>query len=216
MKGLIFTEFLAMVESAYGDDMVDTLIDITKPASGGAYTSVGSYKYNELENMLQALSKQTSQKVDILLQRFGHYLGKVLVEKYIHLFVEASSSKRLLLQFDRHLHTEVKKLYPDEALPEFKVEKSGDCEGLKLHYRSERNLHMMVYGLLEACFEYYGEPHKILKQAYKDKSQYCCIFDLVPCEEVNGGQVANELRPHLSERLLAVAPSLRKSIKESI
>ena len=36
MKGMIFLEFLTMVEKSFGLDMVDDLIDSTNPESDGA------------------------------------------------------------------------------------------------------------------------------------------------------------------------------------
>ena len=55
MKGIIFTEFLEMVETEYGMDMVDRLIDSSKIASQGAYTSVGTYDHRELIHLVGEL-----------------------------------------------------------------------------------------------------------------------------------------------------------------
>ena len=55
MKGIVFTEFSTMVESLFGEDMLDDLLDATDPASGGAYTSVGTYNHNELVDMVVEL-----------------------------------------------------------------------------------------------------------------------------------------------------------------
>ncbi|MCX7200840.1 MAG: hypothetical protein NTV17_00650 [Burkholderiales bacterium] len=42
MKGMIFTEFLELVERTYSPEMADDLIDASNLPSGGAYTSVGN------------------------------------------------------------------------------------------------------------------------------------------------------------------------------
>ena len=54
MKGMVFTEFLEMVESTFSADMVDDIIDDSAPPSGGAYTSVGTYDHQELVGMVTA------------------------------------------------------------------------------------------------------------------------------------------------------------------
>jgi len=36
MKGIVFSEFISMVETVFSEDMVDDLIDATNPASGGS------------------------------------------------------------------------------------------------------------------------------------------------------------------------------------
>ena len=43
MKGIVFTEFLEMVEEKYGLEMVDDIIENANLQSHGAYTSVGTY-----------------------------------------------------------------------------------------------------------------------------------------------------------------------------
>jgi hypothetical protein len=48
MKGIIFTEFLELVENKYGLEMVDTLIQHSKLQSKGVYTSIGTYQFSEM------------------------------------------------------------------------------------------------------------------------------------------------------------------------
>ena len=59
MKGMVFTEFLEMVEDKFSADMVDDIIDDSAPPSGGAYTAVGTYDHNELVGMVVALSQRS-------------------------------------------------------------------------------------------------------------------------------------------------------------
>ena len=42
MKGIIFTEFLDLVEEKFGLEMVDKIIEQSNLDSGGIYTSVGT------------------------------------------------------------------------------------------------------------------------------------------------------------------------------
>ena len=59
MKGIVFTEFLEMVESKYSADVVDEILDDGTLPSGGIYTSVGTYDHGEMISLLSALGRHT-------------------------------------------------------------------------------------------------------------------------------------------------------------
>ncbi len=48
MKGIVFTNFFEMVEEKIGFELVDQLIEGTELATGGAYTTIGTYDHKEL------------------------------------------------------------------------------------------------------------------------------------------------------------------------
>lgn len=172
-----------MVELMFGDDMVDTLIDNTKPPSGGAYTAVGSYEYTELEKMVLELAAQSDIVVGDLLHTFGRHLAGVFTQKHAGFFIQAGNAFTLFSQIDQHLHVEVKKLYPDAELPKFTYEDATQTTPFRLHYRSSRNLQMLAHGLIEASFDYYDEPHEIYKQEWQEGNEYCCSFEFIPIKK---------------------------------
>lgn len=59
MKGIVFTEFLELVEDKFGLEMVDKIISSSELESGGIYTSVGTYSFSEMLQLLQHLSDNT-------------------------------------------------------------------------------------------------------------------------------------------------------------
>ena len=59
MRGVIFTEFLEMVEESYGIETAERVIGACDLASGGAYTSVGTYDHHELLAMVGVLASQS-------------------------------------------------------------------------------------------------------------------------------------------------------------
>jgi hypothetical protein len=179
MKGLVFTEFFELVVKLFDDDMVDTLIDNTNPSSNGAYTAVGSYDYQELEDMVVELSKQTDIPVEDLLEAFGRHLASVFTEKFVSFFLEAGSAIALFREIDRHIHVEVLKLYPDAELPNFRYEDATPTSPFMLHYRSERNLHRLAEGLIKGSLEYYSESMTIEKKVWQEDNEFCCSFSLI-------------------------------------
>jgi hypothetical protein len=178
MKGLVFTEFFDMVESVFDADMVDTLIDETNPSSEGAYTAVGSYDYQELEDMVVELAKQTGSEVSDLLLAFGKHLGAQFASRYTHFFTEAGDTLSLLKQIDQHIHVEVRKLYPDAELPEFSFEERPEQGLFELHYSSIRPLADLAYGLILQSSQFYNEQFDISMKRWSEGETNHCLFTL--------------------------------------
>ena len=101
MLGIVFTEFLDLVESAYAPEMVDEIIDDAELVSHGAYTAVGSYDHSELIALIDALSKRTGESVDSLVQIFGKHLFGRFADRY-PMFFDGHTviSPQRLVQFD--------------------------------------------------------------------------------------------------------------------
>ena len=74
MKGVVFTEFLGMVEQQFSADMADDIIDDADLPHGGAYTAVGTYPFDEMVALIVALSRRSGIEVPVLIHAFGQYL----------------------------------------------------------------------------------------------------------------------------------------------
>ena len=171
MKGMIFTEFMEMVEEANGLEAVDQLIERTQPASGGAYTSVGNYDYGELLAMVSELSRLSGTPVPDLVRSFGQRVFKRLfVQHYGSFFKEARDCFTFLEGIETYIHTEVRKLYPDAELPLFKVKREGD-DRLIMEYRSTRPFADLAHGLILGCVGHYQENIAV---AYEDLAEGKC------------------------------------------
>jgi hypothetical protein len=166
MKGIVFTEFLEMVEETFGYDMVDTLIETTELKSGGVYTAVGTYDHSEIVNLVINLSKQTNTDIDILLHAFGRYIFDTFVKSYPVFFDNCSSSFEFLESIDNYIHVEVLKLYPDATLPRFTTEINDGK--MSMIYISERSMSALAHGLIEKTLEYYSEDMPIQKDNMVD------------------------------------------------
>ncbi len=55
MKGIIFTEFMELVEEKFGLDVLDQVLDLSNDE--GVYTAVGSYDHKDLVKLIVNLSK---------------------------------------------------------------------------------------------------------------------------------------------------------------
>ena len=159
MKGVVFTEFMEMVESAHGVDMVDDLIEATSPASGGAYTSAGTYDHKELVAMVKELGERTETLVPDLLAAFGRYLIPKFHASF-PAFFEHPGLFEFMASVHGYIHVEVRKLYPDAELPEVEFTDLGNGVG-QVRYRSTRHLEEFGRGLIEGAAHHYRQGFSI-------------------------------------------------------
>lgn len=167
MKGVVFTEFLELVEEKFGYEVVDKIIMASDSPTGGAYTAVGTYPFSELAGMLGHLSKITGLDPKDLLTVFGKHLFNTFHKTYQHFFEGTEDAFEFLMHIEDYIHVEVKKLYPDAELPRFESYKS-DPNTLHLIYTSERKLYPLAQGLIERSLEHFETKaeveHKLLNE----------------------------------------------------
>ncbi|MEZ5646848.1 MAG: heme NO-binding domain-containing protein [Burkholderiaceae bacterium] len=163
MKGVVFTQFLAMVEQAFSADMVDDIIDDAHLPSGGAYTAVGTYPHEEMVAMVAALSQRTGLPVPELVRAFGQHLFGRFVQAYPSFFDGVSDTFQFLSGIEHIIHAEVLKLYPDAELPRFEVE-HHDPQRLSLLYQSPRHFEDLAEGLMQGCIAHFGEPIRLRRE----------------------------------------------------
>jgi len=163
MKGIVFTEFLEMVESRFSMQTVEQLIEEADLPSRGIYTAVGTYGFQEMVVLVTHLSRLVEIPVPDLLKEFGRYLLKRFVVKFPHFFEGVSSTLVFLPQVESVVHLEVKKLYPDAELPSFSCVPVKPAQ-LEMVYRSTRNLPDLAEGLILGCADHFGESLDIQRR----------------------------------------------------
>ena len=163
MKGIVFTEFLEMVEEKFGYEMVDEIIAEGDLPSGGSYTSIGTYSHAEMVQLILGLSKRTQKDVPSLLKAFALYFFDTLEKNYPQFLQAADGAFDFLESIDSYIHVEVRKLYPDAELPTFETQLLAD-NTLKMIYTSERAMSDFAEGLMERAIGYYGESAIINKK----------------------------------------------------
>ena len=160
MKGIVFTEFTDMVDSLFGPELTEEILEAATLPSGGAYTSVGTYDHAELVRLVSELSRRSGVPIPELVRRFGYFLFGRFAENYPYLFLEASNTFDFLKSVDSYIHVEVRKLYSDAQLPSFEHFQPGPDQ-MVLVYRSGRGLADLAEGLIQACADHFGEEVSI-------------------------------------------------------
>ena len=57
MKGIVFCEFVEMMEQEFSGEMADEIISGAQLESGGAYTTVGTYDHHEMLTLVTRLKR---------------------------------------------------------------------------------------------------------------------------------------------------------------
>ncbi len=157
MKGIVFREFIEMVENEFSFEIADEIIGASDLSTAGAYTSVGTYPHSEMVSLVGNLSRLTGQPVPALLNHFGRHLFTRFTVIHPQYVTNYRSAFELLQQLDGNIHVEVKKLYNDAELPSFTFEELPEG-GMHFDYRSSRGLADFAEGLIEGCIAYFGHP----------------------------------------------------------
>jgi hypothetical protein len=167
MKGIVFTEFLQLVEDKYGLEIVDNIIEKSQLPSKGVYTAVGTYNFSEMLTLLTHLSEHAKLSIDQLLQVYAEHFFCVLVSSYPGLIQKYKDPIDMLASIENHIHVEVLKIYPDAELPSFEIlEKTN--RSLIMIYRSSRAMYYFGLGLMNKTFEHFNSRAEIIMEKLKD------------------------------------------------
>lgn len=156
MKGIVFTEFLELVEEKFGFETVDEIIEKSNLPSQGAYTAIGTYEFSEMLALVTNLSETTNIPIEKLLHVYGLHFFSIIERDYSGILSKYTGPMDLLSSIESHIHVEVRKIYPDAELPRFEVKEQTDNK-LVLIYYSSRCMYAFGLGLMEKAFEHYGQ-----------------------------------------------------------
>lgn len=163
MKGIVFTEFLEMVEEKFSPETLDRIITQSALPNDGTYTAVGTYDHQEMVRLVSSLSAEVRRPVPELLRSFGQHLFQRFVLAYPEFFHVATSAFEFLVGIEDRIHSEVRKLYPDAELPNFRCE-TPDREHLIMEYSSDRAFGDLAEGLILGCIAHFNEPIELQRQ----------------------------------------------------
>ncbi len=176
MKGVVFTEFLELVETAFSPEVADKIITRANVPSGGAYTAVGTYDHAEMLALVTELSRETGAPVPALVHTFGKHLFQRFTAGFPHFFAVPSAFDFLARVHD-YIHVEVRKLYADAELPSFDNERPDD-RTLIMTYRSHRPFADLAAGLIESAIEHWGGGIDVLRETLDEPGRTAVRFTL--------------------------------------
>lgn len=181
MKGLVFVEFVEMVEARFSPEVADRVIERARLASGGIYTAVGTYDHGELLRMVEVLAQDAGVEAGTLVRGFGEHLFGRFVVTHPAFFDGIPSAYDFLGRVEGYIHVEVRKLYPEAELPSLICERV-DAHAFRMRYRSSRPLADLAHGLILGCVRHYGEAVDVVLERC-DPDRVAATFLLTRREE---------------------------------
>ncbi|MGE9290967.1 MAG: heme NO-binding domain-containing protein [Puniceicoccales bacterium] len=160
MKGIVFAEFLDMVEEKYGLAIVNRITAQDGLATGGAYSNVGNYPHEEMLILIDGLLQEVEVSRLELIRAFGNRLFQVFLSGHESFFVGATDPLDFLSGVETVIHADVRKLYPDAVLPDFDCFWMSD-NVLVMDYSSPRPLADLAQALIEVSIQHFGVEVKI-------------------------------------------------------
>lgn len=176
MKGLVFTLFYSHCEDRYGAQMLEDIIDDADLPNKGAYTSVGTYPFDQMVALLTGLVKRSGRPLPQVLDEFGRYCFSKWVH-YVPAYFEHKDLFDMLADTDHFHQTEVRKLYPDAELPSFVVE-SRDDRLLVIRYVSCKPLADLAAGVIKGAATHFGETISLSHRAVTDGDEPYVRFEI--------------------------------------
>lgn len=177
MKGIVFTLIGEMVESKYGLETWDKIVEQMNFSHGGAYTAGGTYPLSEFTFLITKLSEIINIPAPQCIQMYGEYMFQKLSERYPSLVPEELSLKEFLKTIDSIIHVEVLKLYPTAQLPSFSYEEPSANE-LIMIYKSPRKLCILAKGLITGAAQHFQEKIKIAEPLCMHKGEHHCRLEI--------------------------------------
>jgi hypothetical protein len=172
MKGIIFNLLEDVVISNHGQETWDQLLTIT--ALDGAYTSLGSYPDEQIQDLVGAASRMLGLSPFEVLRWFGQQAIPLLFERYPAFFSSQSSTRPFVLSVNRIIHPEVRKIYPGADVPTFEFRHAPDG-GLLMGYLSPRRLCALAQGFIEGAATHYRETVIVEHRECMHKGDKRCL-----------------------------------------
>ncbi|MEM6708778.1 MAG: heme NO-binding domain-containing protein [Pseudomonadota bacterium] len=175
MKGIVFNLLNEMVEERFGLAAWDALL--TETRLDGIYVASATYPDAELMALVAAASDATEIPTALLVHAFGEYMAPKFAERYPVFFDGHRCLKSFLLTVDEVVHVEVRKLYPEANLPEFRYEDRGD-NSLTMIYRSPRKLCGLAEGLIAGSAKHFGQRYTLRHDVCMHRGSDHCVLEL--------------------------------------
>jgi hypothetical protein len=169
MKGIIFAEFLELVEDTFGLEICQQILDENQ--NDGVYTSVGTYDHHDLIKLIVSLSKLTGISIEDLQEVYGKSVFITLFNSMPGLEGKSDSTFSFIKSVEEYIHIEVKKLYQNANPPTFNFISATESQ-LVMDYVSARCMSHVCLGLIRGCAEHFGENIEItMEPITEDRSE---------------------------------------------
>jgi hypothetical protein len=175
MKGLIFNLLEDIVRQHHGLGTWEEMLDLS--GASGIYTSLGNYSDAEVFALVGAASKILAMQPDDVLRWFGRHAMVALSVRMPEMFNIHASSRAFILNVNRAIHPEVRKLYSGANCPYFNFQDAPDGS-ITMGYRSSRRLSHLAEGFIAGAAQIYCDTVESRQDKCMHRGEDHCLFVL--------------------------------------
>jgi hypothetical protein len=175
MKGIIFNLLEDIVRQHHGMEVWEAMLDLS--GASGIYTSLGNYSDEEIFDLVAAASRILDLPAEDVLRWFGRHAMVELSRRMPEMFNIHSSSRAFILNVNRAIHPEVRKLYSGADCPYFNFQDAPDGS-LTMSYRSSRRLCHLAEGFIAGAEKIYCDSVKTRQDKCMHRGDDHCLFVL--------------------------------------
>jgi hypothetical protein len=159
MQGIVFVEFMGMVDEEFGPLVSERVVERSDLSSGGEYEVDDAYDARELPRLLGTLAREVGRPPADLARAFG----RRLFARFATMDRECVGSGDLyafLEGLPQQVHGAIARRHPGSELPTIETHRLDD-QRLEVLYRSSRHFADLAEGMLLGCVAHFGQPVKV-------------------------------------------------------
>ncbi len=172
MHGIVFTSLRHFVTARFGDDEAQAIWSGEEP-----YLITRAYPDDAFLRLFDKVVEHTGSDPEDLLRAFGAFAAeRTFVLLYPSHFEQAGDARTFLLTVEERIHELVRATIPNARPPQLRIAPSGD-DGVRIEYKSPRQLCILLTGLVEGTAAHYGEQARFEHPECMLRGDPACLFD---------------------------------------
>ena len=177
MKGAVFQGISEFIESKFGLEVWQDIIDNNDLETEGEYLASDNYGDAELITIITALSSMTNLSPEDIQREFGAVFFQTLLSLVISRVKDIDNLFDFLRAVDSVIHVEVQKSDPMAYLPSLFYDQP-DSEILVIRYLSVRKMCFFAEGLIIGAANHFKQEVKIQQNQCMHEGADCCLIQV--------------------------------------
>lgn len=177
MQGIIFNALEEFVIETAGMALWNDVIEASRVSSAGVYTAGMAYDDEEIIALASTLCHKLGIPLSQGLNMFGEYLFTFLLTRGPIEIQEYNRSQTLLMDLERVIHSDVRRIHPHSYTPFFEYKEIDDSNGV-LIYRSKRQLCFIAEGVIQGLAKHFNQSVQLTHTQCMHDHHAECIWNV--------------------------------------
>lgn len=178
MKGVIFNILEEFIIAHSSEDVYEEIFAMCPLKSSDGHVAPGTYPDSDLNAIVAAACERLGLEPDTAILLFGEFLFTGLAQRYPHFLVDRTDPFDFLSTVNDVIHVEVRKLMQGTHLPQIECYQHDDGS-MTIHYRSKRQLCVLLHGLLIGVGKHFSVDFSISENQCMHNGADSCQFSVL-------------------------------------